>query len=51
VLLNLRMIINTQASTRQSPMTMKALVEHYKKTELAEPEMRNQAKLTPRAAG
>ena len=38
VLLNLRMTINTQASTRQSPITMKALVEHYKKTELAEPE-------------
>ncbi len=38
VLLNLRMTINTQASTRKSPITMKALVEHYQKTELAEPE-------------
>jgi integrase len=38
LLLNLRMNINTQASTRQSPITMKALVEHYQKTELAEPE-------------
>jgi integrase len=38
VLLNLRMAINTQTSTRQAPITMKALVEHYEKTELAEPE-------------
>jgi integrase len=38
LLLNLRMNINTQASTKQSPITMKALVEHYQKTELAEPE-------------
>jgi integrase len=38
VLLNLRMNINTQVLTRQSPITMKTLVEHYEKTELAEPE-------------
>ena len=37
-LLNMRMIINTQPSTRQSLITMKALVDHYKETELAEPE-------------
>jgi integrase len=36
-LLRLRMTINTQASTGQSPITMKALVEHYEKIELAEP--------------
>ncbi len=38
VLLNLRMTINTQTSTRRNPITMKGLVEHYQKTELAEPE-------------
>src|SRR4029077_17242544 len=37
-LLRLRMTINTQASTRQSPITMRALVEHYEKIELTEPE-------------
>jgi integrase len=37
-LLRLRMTINTQASTGQRPITMKALVEHYEKIELAEPE-------------
>ena len=37
-LLRLRMTINTQASTKQGPITMKALVEHYEKIEPAEPE-------------
>jgi integrase len=37
-LLNLRMNVNTQVSTRQSPITMKTLIEHYEKTELSEPE-------------
>jgi len=32
------MTINTQASTKQGPITMKALVEHYEKIEPAEPE-------------
>jgi len=38
ILLRLRMTINTETSTRQGPITMAALVEHYKNTELAEPE-------------
>src|ERR1700730_19282211 len=37
-LLNLRMNVNTQVSTRQSPITMKTLIEHYEETELSEPE-------------
>jgi integrase len=38
VLLRLRMTINTQTSTKLNSITMKALVEHYQTTELAEPE-------------
>jgi integrase len=37
-LLSLRMTINTEASTKLNSMTMSALVEHYQKVELAEPE-------------
>jgi integrase len=38
VLLSLRMAINTEASTKLNSITMKTLVEHYQKIELAEPE-------------
>lgn len=37
-LLSLRMTINTEASSKLNSITMAALVEHYKKIELAEPD-------------
>jgi hypothetical protein len=37
-LLRLRMIINTEASTKLSSMTMSARVKHYQQIELDEPE-------------
>jgi integrase len=37
-LLGLRMKINTEPSTKLSPITIAALIEHYERIELAEPE-------------
>jgi len=37
-LLKLRMLINTQVSTRLSPITMELLIGHYNETELCDPE-------------